>query len=331
MNGFCPHCRRETQQTYRQRSDEILIRGVAMPLMREYFYCKSCGEEFENPTPEMDPVERAYQAYREQRGMLQPDNLIRYRKSIGLTQKEFSTLLGIGNATLIRYENGALQSDAHDRMIRLCMLPRNLLICLQENQQAFSEEHFDRLNEKLALMDQAGLDLLTAVQKSFAAYPADLLSGQKPFDAEKLFQAIQYFCFKDRLSSAKLARMLFYADFSHYKDHGVSITGLRYQRAAHGPLPEKFATWLTVLSEWRKDLQAEEEIHGDLVDVVYFTLAYDWTGFKPAELAALATVKDKFQAMSAKQVREAGLKEAAVQLTPMGEWISYTHARDVRV
>ena len=91
-------------------------------------------------------------------------------------------------------------------------------------------------------------------------------------------------------------------------------------------MPEKFATWLAVLSEWRKELQVEEQVNGDFVGEVYFTTAYDWTGFSAAELATLATIKDKFQALTAMQARAVVMKEAVLQLTHNGEWISYALA-----
>ena len=59
--------------------------------------------------------------------MLNPEDIRSYRSRRGLTQKEFSDLLGIGIATLNRYENGALQSEAHDRIIKLAMEPQNFL------------------------------------------------------------------------------------------------------------------------------------------------------------------------------------------------------------
>ena len=103
--------------------------------------------------------------------------------------------MGIGNATLIRYENGALQSDAHDRMIRLCMQPKNLLKCLDEKKQAYTPARLAKLILKLEEMDQGGPDLLAAAVKQFASYPADILSGDKLFDLEKLFEVMKYFCF----------------------------------------------------------------------------------------------------------------------------------------
>jgi putative zinc finger/helix-turn-helix YgiT family protein len=331
MENFCPNCQRNTQQTFKQRKDEIVVRGESIPVVREIFYCKSCGEEYENPAADADPMVQAQRVYRERKGMLQPRELIGFRKSLGLTQKEWSGLLGIGNATLIRYENGALQSDAHDRMIRLCMQPKNLLKCLNEIKQAYAPERLAQLIMKLEQMDQDGPDLLAAAVKQFASYSADIFSGQKSFDVEKLFEVMKYFCFKDHIPRTKLIKLLFYADFSHFKDHRVSITGMRYARGDHGPLPEKFATWLSVLCEWRKEIQVQEQDNGDFVGEVYFTTAYDWTGFSAAELATLATVKDKFQELSAKQFREVALKEAALQLTHSGEWISYALAKDVRV
>lgn len=51
--------------------------------------------------------------------MVQPEDIKKFRKELGLTQREWSEILGIGFATLNRDENGVLQSEGHDQIIRL--------------------------------------------------------------------------------------------------------------------------------------------------------------------------------------------------------------------
>ena len=57
--------------------------------------------------------------------MLQPEDIREFRRRQGLSQKELSDPLGWGAVTLSRYENDALQSEAHERALRLAMQPRN--------------------------------------------------------------------------------------------------------------------------------------------------------------------------------------------------------------
>lgn len=119
MNGFCPNCEKESSLSLILTTEDFNIRGEAIPVEVEYYKCQECGEEFDISKSDNDPYEVAYREYRRRKGLLQPDEIRLFRIEHRLTQKEFSHLLGIGIATLNRYENGALQSEAHDRVIKL--------------------------------------------------------------------------------------------------------------------------------------------------------------------------------------------------------------------
>ena len=64
----------------------------------------------------------------------------------------------------------------------------------------------------------------------------------------KLFNAILFFC-KGRVLKTKLNKLLFYADFKHFKEYAVSITGARYARIPFGPAPDKYAFYFATLLE----------------------------------------------------------------------------------
>jgi putative zinc finger/helix-turn-helix YgiT family protein len=53
--------------------------------------------------------------------LLSPEEIRRSREKLGLTQKQFAALLGVGEATVSRWETGAqIQQRAMDRFLRLC-------------------------------------------------------------------------------------------------------------------------------------------------------------------------------------------------------------------
>ena len=139
MNGFCPNCEKESPVELVREAEEFNVRGESIMVDVEYYRCLECGEQFENSKSTIDPYEIAYREYRSRKGMLQPEEIRTFRSQRGLTQKEFSDLLGIGIATLNRYENGALQSEAHDRIIKLAMEPRNFLNMVSNSQGILSD------------------------------------------------------------------------------------------------------------------------------------------------------------------------------------------------
>lgn len=60
-------------------------------------------------------------AFRQEAKLLTPEAIRQGRENIGLTQKQFANLLGVGEATVSRWETGAqIQQRAMDRFLRLC-------------------------------------------------------------------------------------------------------------------------------------------------------------------------------------------------------------------
>src|SRR4030042_3509419 len=73
MKGICPNCEKETELELIQKVEEIKVRGEVIKVDVKYYKCKSCGEEFEDPRSDEDPLDKAYREYRRRHGMMQPE------------------------------------------------------------------------------------------------------------------------------------------------------------------------------------------------------------------------------------------------------------------
>ncbi len=328
MNGFCPNCEKESTLLLVQKAEEFNVRGEIISVETEYYQCQECGEEFENSKSAIDPYEIAYREYRARKGLLEPEAIRNFRIKHGLTQKEFSGLLGIGIATLNRYENGALQSEAHDRVIKLTMKPRNFLSLVSNSQEVLGDPKKQRIISQLA--EETEISWLEITKDVFGNYSADIYSGYKKFDLAKFFEAIKYFCFEERIFKTKLMKLLFYADFGHFKKYSVSITGARYARLPYGPVPDQFERWLVALILDDNGIQKEEEWSQDYPGEVYvgYTSA-DLSIFLPSELRVLATVKEVLQDFSAKRISDISHNERGYQETETARLISYSYASEL--
>jgi hypothetical protein len=62
-------------------------------------------------------------------------------------------------------------------------------------------------------------------------------------DESKLAELILYICQKcaddPYFGATKLNKILYFADFLHYGNHGAPITGMEYQKLAYGPAPRR--------------------------------------------------------------------------------------------
>lgn len=331
MITFCPNCEIETKQEFVEKIQELNIRGEMIQVYLQYNHCEECGEEYEIPREDYDPLKSAYHAYRIKKGFLQPEEIKGLRKKYLLTQKELSELLGIGITTLIRYESGALQTDAHDQVIRMGMQPDNLMHLIRTKPEVLTEIKKDRILQLLQTNRIDSNDLLEEAIEQFGDYPPDLLSGFKRFDVHMFFQAMKFFCYKEKIFKTKLMKLLFYADFKHFKENGTSISGVRYAHANHGPVPDRFETWLVAISEWENQLIREEMPIGDYVGEVYTSDEPVWSSFSISELATLALIKNKFQNYTAKQIRDFSHQEEGYRNTKDGEIISYEYASSLQI
>ena len=81
-------------------------------------FCTLCGEMLFNRDIDLGILEKVNNIYRERHNLLFPDEIKRIREVSGLTQYEFSKVLGFKEDTIARYENGAIPSKINNDLIK---------------------------------------------------------------------------------------------------------------------------------------------------------------------------------------------------------------------
>jgi len=331
MKGICPNCEKQTELELIHATEAVVVRGESIPAEVEYYKCLECGEEFEDPNSHDDPLDKAYREYRRRHNMIQPEEIKALRKRYGLTQNEMSRLLGWGGATLSRYENGALQDDAHEKTLRLAVEPHNLLRLIEESPNILPEEKKHRLMEQLRSEEEEAYSFERIYEERFGRYEADELSGYQKLDLSKLVNAILFFC-KEGIWKTFLNKLLFYADFKHCKEYTISITGSRYARIPYGPAPNNWNHYLALLIE-EGALRVEEVYYSD--EVIGERLVAegkpDLALFSDTELKILASIKEHFKDWSAKKISDFSHDEKGYLETPNSKLISYTYAKNLQI
>lgn len=329
MKHICPNCEKETEVLEIIGKESVDVRNEEIEVEVKYFKCNACGEEFEN-TRGYDALETAYREYRFRHRMLQPDEIKEWRKHHGLTQKELGQILGWGAATLNRYENGALHTEAHEKLLRLAMEPHNLIKLIQDSPDIFNIEKRNRiLNELEAEKNEAdSFDMI--FEDRFGRYDPDEYSGYNRLQLSKLFNAIIFFC-KGGVLKTKLNKLLFYADFKHFKEYTVSITGVHYVHLDYGPVPDNYEFYTAELLE-RNELKIEEVFFGNNSGYNYISdIEPDYTIFSDSELKVLTEVKEYFKSYGSKDIKEFSHKEKAYKETVSGENISYLYSSNLQI
>jgi len=154
--------------------------------------------------------------YREERGLLTSKWMIEFRESFGMSQRAFAKYLIVGEASIKRWETYYIQDASQDDHIRLKC-----------------DQHHAELN------------LMNIIWNTQVP---DIYTGWRRFSFELFKNAALVFINKNN-SSEGLNKLMFYADFLHYKRHGKCITGIRYKPIRSGPFADRCDVILRILEK----------------------------------------------------------------------------------
>jgi len=238
----CPECgavvepeSRNASEIWNVRGDDIKVEGVLN-------YCPSCGSLFLDEAYDR-LQEAAYRSYRQKHCLMTPDEIRGIREGYGFSQELFLRILGIGVASLRRYEGGALQTPAIDALLHSAKTPKSLMSLFERNQRDLSASEVGSVRNKLERLVKNSFDkgscLGELLERSAEAEPNEL-NGYRQLSLNKVRGLVAYLL---QLSGSpvcitKMCKLLFYCDFAFFRGTTRSITGLSYAHYTHGPVPE---------------------------------------------------------------------------------------------
>lgn len=329
--GYCPTCETERELKYVRAREKVTVRDEKIELDVFYWRCLACGEEFEGPGDTHDEVAEAYRLYRAKKGFMQPEEIKALREDYGLTQGELAQILGFGAVTLSRYENGMLQTTAHNRILQTVRDPRTFWVMLNrpDIQTSLPPAKLARVRNRVRETISSG-EVFDPVLEMALDYEPDQLSGHQRFNRQKFVNAIFFFCQQQQWKT-KINKLLFYADFKHFRDHGRSITGARYAHAPFGPCPDKFHRSFTWLAE-RGDVEISEVPVGNNVgEEIRACIEPDLSVFAKSEVKVLMEIKEQLSNKTSKRLSDLSHAELGYIETESGQLISYRYAQFIRV
>lgn len=136
--------------------------------------CNICGTELFLEELEKNNQKRAFNIYRDKNYILYPEKIKEIRDKYGLTQKDMSKLLGWGDITYHRYENGSLPDQAHNNILLLINEPANLNTILENSNHSLEYEKEIKLKSKInSLKEQKEKERLKKAKKLIKAETID--------------------------------------------------------------------------------------------------------------------------------------------------------------
>lgn len=126
MKNFCCNCNQLQPIQVKTVLEEYQIKGESVSINAQVAHCAVCGSELWNEELDNQNIQLVYATYRSLHDLLTPEQIKDIRCKYKLSQTAFSKILGLGEKTITRYENGAVQDKAQDN-----------LICLVKNSKVF--------------------------------------------------------------------------------------------------------------------------------------------------------------------------------------------------
>ena len=255
------------------------------------YVCKHCSE----PLMDSDQMNVLRQAaadkYRDNHGLLNSQKIVALRKSMDMSQREFAQYLGVGDASIKRWETYFAQETAMDEHIRLK--------CDKE----FAEKN--------------------AFDVSVATQVADQYSGNREFSWERFSNAVLALI-ESCKSPLYINKALFYLDFLHFKKNGIGLTGSKYAKLEYGPCPDDYKILFRRMVE--EELIRESKGHELIANRKVNLDVFDDNEKETINEIIRLTKKD-----SGKRLYNLSHEEEAYTKSSMWNIVSYSFAKKLRI
>lgn len=296
---------------YRKENFEVVV---------HFYECKDSGEQLEDEKQLELTLNQVYNAYRAKHNIPTPPEIRRIREQYNMSAAKMSEIMEFGPNLWRLYESGEMPSTANARYINQIKNPDVFKNVVRENNE-LSDEEKEKVYAKIEIKKHNELVINDFEILDATFEKADRYSGYKGFDIEKFMNVLVYFAKSLSPSKVSLNKLFFYADFTHFQNYGISITGAKYRAIDFGPVPKTYGDLLNfarrqnfvdVKTEWKGDFLAE-----------IFEAKKDFNAslFLEEELQILENVKEKFKNFSAKKITEYSHQESA--------WIINKDAKDL--
>lgn len=223
------------EHEYRKEKFEVHVR---------YYICEDTGEEFTGKGQEDLVLSQVYNQWRIRHGVPFPEDIKATRRRYGMNYSQMTKIMGFGANQWKQYEDGVVPSESNGKMIRAIENKQIMLTMLNTSKAEFTDSEFERLTMQIKAAPEKAHDNYDMLFIYGRDCEPNIYNGFGEHNPTKVAEMVCWFVGKydDGVCPTKLNKLMFYADFQHYRQTGRSISGLRYRAIQYGPVPEHFDT-----------------------------------------------------------------------------------------
>lgn len=160
--AYCYHCDKMVDFEIKEINENTKVseKGIPVSVKVKRAYCKRCGTVVPYEKIDYEADRLVYDEYKRKVGLLTSQEIKEIRLLRNLSQRELSLMLGLGEKTITRYENGAIQDRAYDILLRLIKDNRGYRLIKKINKASKQKENineeqlFQAINEYIAFHNQ---------------------------------------------------------------------------------------------------------------------------------------------------------------------------------
>lgn len=295
------------------RPSTLVIRKESFPVMYHVWQCEDTGEEFEDESQVTSNLRQAIDQYRSKHHLPFPEEIKAIREQYDISAAKMSEVLRFGINQYKQYENGELPSESNASLIYLARHPKGF--CQLVELSGLGTEEQKRLSQKAEEI------LENQPHWREAEWTVRLLMGDDGPCVERGFRqpdvdrfgAMTYF-FAETMTPFKtqMNKLLFYADFLHFKIVGRSISGVKYRAIEMGPVPNNFDGLFQYLENQNFVRMQHREYSNGSIGTQF--LPGDRTilvELSKTEQTALKTVFERFKNVGSQEIIRISHEEAA--------------------
>ncbi|HTI11317.1 MAG TPA: type II toxin-antitoxin system antitoxin SocA domain-containing protein [Puia sp.] len=289
------------------------FRKESFEIIYHYYRCKDTGEEFEDDRIGDLNLDQVYNAYRTRHKLPFIEEIKNIRSQYNLPATTMSEILGFGVNQYRLYETGDIPSETNARLIQMAGNPDEFLR-LVELSDILQGKQKEKLLKKISELKESQTSWDVISEKMLGGNMPSEYNGYKKIHPEKAYHMVRFFA--DSLSPLKTAlnKLLFYADFYHFKHFGSGISGLQYRAIQWGPVPSQF-DYLFKMAEESDIINVRYEVwDGDKEMVVIdpsASQAFRHDLFTFEEINSLQVVLGKLKHLKTKQLVDISHSEPA--------------------
>lgn len=280
----------------------------------QFYKCEETGEQFTDDQLDEVNINQVHNQYRVKYGIPFHDEIKAIRDQYDLAASKMAEILGIGINLYRNYEAGEMPSVSNGRLIQLAKDPKELLKMVDYSRNEFSPEELEKINKKIyhALHDYNSENAFYEVRMLGEKRPG-ILNGYKAPNLTRINNMILFFSEKAKPFKTKLNKLLFYADFLHFKRTCFSISGLTYQAIQKGPVPKNY-DWIFDDTMEKKLVTVKLVDFGDYMGEKFIPtgqVVFDESLFSESELNVMKEVAASFEDINVNAIVHESHKERA--------------------